>query len=305
MNIVDIESQLKYITPHTINVMERIQLDIGLNNLNNTIECDELLFWGKIAGIKADYLIAEAVFYEGKYEFPIKKFYWASNSDYKFEELPELLDQHTELINKYNSTFFSGEPAQILENLEAPAGEGEGEPPADGADDNEGEGGEGAKDLDTESEDDEVKIPPKNFTELDRLAFTVFAIENDCQVVPIGSIKLTPLHEVRKNEAFKGLTHDDALLEESYLHFRSAQTKDKKDLNQKDDAIFRPDFIESIADDQIKGSWSVQYDTTKSFVSIKSLLWPGYVAFHKLKCKLFGGVYIGDGIKNVDLPFML
>jgi radial spoke head protein 9 len=299
---VDIESQLKYITPHTLNTMERLQLDIGLTTLNNSIECDELLFWGKIKGLKSDYLIAEAVQYEGKYEFPVKEFYWASTNDYKFEKLPELLDQHTELINKYNATFFSGDAATILENLEAPAGEGEGDaPPEEPA---EGEG-DAAKDVDTESEDDEVKIPPKNFTELDRLAFTVFAIENDCQVVPIGSIKLTPLHEVRKNEAFKGLTHDDALVETSYLHFRSSQTKDKKDLNQKDDAIFRPDFVESIADDAIKGSWSVQQDTTKSAVSIKSLLWPGYVAFHKLKSKVFGGVYIGDGIKNVDLPFML
>lgn len=279
----------------------RIQLEIGLTNLNNSIECDELLYWGKITGLKADYLIAVAIFYEGKYEFPVKKFYWATNNDYKFEEMPETLDQHTEYINKYND-FFSGEPAKILENLEAPA-EGEGdEKPDDNA--NEGEGEEN-KDLDTESEDDEIKIPPKNLTELDRLAFVVLAIENDCQIVPIGSIKLTPLHEVRKNEAFKGLNDENAFLEESYLHFRSAQTKEKQDLNQKDDAIFRSDFLESIALDDIKGSWSVQPDTTRSQVIIKSLLWPGYYAYHKLKSKIFGGIYIGDGVKNSDLPFML
>ena len=155
-----------------------------MTNLNNSIECDELLFWGKITGLQADYLIAMAVFYEGKYEFPTKKFYWASSNDYKFEELPETLEQHTEYINKYND-FFTGDPTKVLENLEAPAGEGEGEAePAN--DQNEGEGEENAKDIDTESEDDEVKIPPKNMTELDRLAFVVLAIENDCQVVPIG-----------------------------------------------------------------------------------------------------------------------
>lgn len=216
--------------------------------------------------------------------------------------MPETLEQHTDLINKYND-FFTGEPAKILENLESPAGEGEGDAQPD-ANNDEGEGGEN-KDVDTESEDDEVKIPPKNMTELDRLAFVVMAIENDCQIVPIGSVKLTPLHEVRKNEAFKGLTNETAFSEESYLHFRSAQTKEKKELNQKDDAIFRPDFLESIADDDIKGSWSVQPDTTKSQVIIKSLLWPGYLAYHKLRSKIFGGVYIGDGTKNVDLPFML
>lgn len=269
--------------------------------MNNEIECDELLYWGKISGLKADYLIAMANFYEGRYEFPDKKFYWATNADYKFQEMPETLEQHGEYINKYND-FFSGESAKILESLEAPGGEGEGdEKPAETP---EGEGEEN-KDLDTESEDDEIKIPPKNLTELDRLAFVVLAIENDCQIVPIGSVKLTPLHEVRKNEAFKGLGQDCAFSEESYLHFRSAQTKEKKDLNQKDDAIFRPDFLESIAEDDIRGSWSVQPDTTRSQVIIKCLLWPGYYAYHKLNSKIYGGVYIGDGIKNSDLPFML
>jgi len=280
----------------------RIQLDIGLTNLNNSIECDELLFWGKISGLKSDYFIAVAVYYEGKYEFPVKKFYWASSNDFKFDELPETLEQHTEHINKYNS-FFSGNAQDILENLEAPAGEGDAEA-APEEDQNEGEG-ENKDLIDTESEDDEVKIPPKNLTELDRLSFVVMAIENDCQVVPVGSIKLTPLHEVRKNEAFKGLSHETAFSEQSYLHFRSAQTKEKKELNQKDDAIFRSDFLESIAQDDIKGSWSVQPDTTKTQVVIKSLLWPGYYAYHKLRSKVFGGVYIGDGTKNVDLPFML
>lgn len=276
-------------------------MEIGLTNLNNSIECDELLFWGRITGLKADYLVAVAVFYEGKYEFPVKKFYWATSNDFKFQEMPETLEQHNEHVNKYND-FFTGDPAKILENLEAPADEGEGEAKDAGA--NEGEG-DNAKEMESESEDDEVGIPPKNMTELDRLAFVVMAIENDCQIVPIGSIKLTPLHEVRKNEAFKGLTNENAFSEESYLHFRSAQTKEKKDLNQKDDAIFRPDFLESIAQDDIRGSWSVQPDTTKTQVIIKSLLWPGYYAYHKLRSKIFGGVYIGDGIKNVDLPFML
>jgi radial spoke head protein 9 len=278
-------------------------LEVGLNNLNNSLEeCDELLFWGRIQGLKSDYLIAMAVLYEGKYEFPVKKFYWASTNDFKFEELPETLPQHVEFINKYND-FFSGDPTTILEKLEEGAGEGDGEAAQEQAQD-EGEGAE-KNELDSSSEDEQQKEPPKNMTELDRLSFVVKAIENDCQIVPLGSIKLTPLHEVRKNEAFKGLCQETAFSEESYLHFRSAQTKDKKELNQKDDAIFRPDFLESIAEDDIKGSWSVQPDTTKSQVIIKSLLWPGYYSYHKLRSKIFGGVYIGDGIKNVDLPFML
>ena len=73
--------------------------------------------------------------------------------------------------------------------------------------------------LEDSSSDDEIKVPPKNFTELDRLSFTIRAIENDCQCVPLGSIKLTPLHEVRRNEAFKGLCPDTAFDLKHYIHF--------------------------------------------------------------------------------------
>jgi len=70
-----------------------------------------------------------------------------------------------------------------------------------------------------------------------------------------------------------------------------------------DDAIFRHDFLESINDDPIRGSWSIQPSTTKDSTLIKSLFWPGYFAY--LKGTIYGGVYIGTGVKNADLPFML
>ncbi len=38
------------------------------------------------------------------------------------------------------------------------------------------------------------------------MAYVVQAIENDCQLCPVGSFKLTPVHQVRRNEAFKGLS---------------------------------------------------------------------------------------------------
>lgn len=57
------------------------------------------------------------------------------------------------------------------------------------------------------SEEEEIKIPPKDLTgntsypsclntliELDRLVYVVHAIENDCNIAPIGAFKLTPTH---------------------------------------------------------------------------------------------------------------
>jgi len=58
----------------------------------------------------------------------------------------------------------------------------------------------------------DIKIPPKNFTELDRLAYVVRAVENDCSVAPVGAFKLTPTHELRYNDSFKGLALNEVAL---------------------------------------------------------------------------------------------
>jgi len=83
------------------------------------------------------------------------------------------------------------------------------------------------------SEEEEIKIPPKDLTgislsyliniiiELDRLTYVVFAIENDCAIAPVGSFKMTPNHQVRRNESFKGLNKDEAGSLNSYMHFRN------------------------------------------------------------------------------------
>lgn len=56
----------------------------------------------------------------------------------------------------------------------------------------------------------EVEEPPQDFTELDRLAYVVRAIETDCAALPIGAVKLTTSHEVRFNETYKGLSIKEA-----------------------------------------------------------------------------------------------
>jgi len=55
-----------------------------------------------------------------------------------------------------------------------------------------------------------VKPLPKNFSEIGRLAYVVRAIEIECATLPVGALKLTPSHEMRYNDNFKGLSKDDA-----------------------------------------------------------------------------------------------
>lgn len=57
----------------------------------------------------------------------------------------------------------------------------------------------------------QYELPFRGVTELDRLSHLVFSVENDCQVVPAGSCKLTPIKELKRNEAFKGLKKDECL----------------------------------------------------------------------------------------------
>ena len=74
-----------------------------------------------------------------------------------------------------------------------------------------------------------LEIPEKGVSELDRLAYVVNAIDQDCQVVPMGSFKFTPNKEVRRNEAFWGLSPEDAFNPEYYCHFRKVQNREKRD----------------------------------------------------------------------------
>jgi len=69
-----------------------------------------------------------------------------------------------------------------------------------------------------EEEEEIVKI---NLKEVDRLHYHVLAIENDCHIIPQGSMKLTPAHEVERNEAFQGLAASQAFNLDCYSHFRN------------------------------------------------------------------------------------
>lgn len=72
-----------------------------------------------------------------------------------------------------------------------------------------------------------------------------------------------------------------------------------------DKALERNDFMDSVDTDKIKGSWSLQTDESGTEITLRSMLWPGYVGYHRTNSSVFGGVYMGSGIKCHDLPFLL
>lgn len=173
-----------------------MQLEMALCQLRCSVQACEVMFWGKICGLNQDYYIAVAVTYKDQYEFPLKQFYYTlSNTPaLAFKEMPALglADAEQDLAIDTDASFFRGEPGYLLGGG-SPEGEEEETAPAEEEPEEGEEGEKKAKDSD-ESEEEEIKVPKKKLTELDRLATVVLAIENDCQLCPLGAFRMTPEH---------------------------------------------------------------------------------------------------------------
>ena len=264
-----------------LSLEERIKLMTILDQLKSDIKCDEMQFWGKIIGAEKDYYISKALYYKGSQNFPKKKYFFCS-SNFIFSELPDVQPHHIDNFDKFN-TYFIGNPDIILEKY----------------------------DLDQNKNLDEVigdtfkpKLKKKNMTETDRLSFVVRTIDHDTSVVPVGAYKMLPINEMRRNDLLEGISSEDLDKKEKYVHFRPVENNEKKDKIAMGKAVFDFDFLDSISDDPIKDSWSLHLDSTRTTCTLRNLIWPGYFAYHKANTDEYGGVYIGYGIKNNDIPFM-
>ena len=265
----------------SISIEEQIKLKTTLDQLKCDIKAEEMLFWGKILGAEKDYYIALAIYYKG-FKFPKKKFYFCSSSTFSFSELPEIQSHHLNEFSKFN-TYFIGNPDVILEKFS----------------DN--------KNININEQIGDIFKPNlklKNLTESDRLSFVVRTIEHDTSIVPLGGFKMLPINEIRRNDLFEGLSSDELDKIENYFHFRKIESQNKRDMIDMGKAVFDFSFLDCLCDDELKCGWSIQTDLAKSVSNIRSIVWPGYYAYHKSNSDLFGGVYIGFGIKNVDIPFM-
>ncbi|KAI9140145.1 radial spoke head protein 9 [Paraphysoderma sedebokerense] len=154
------------------------------------------------------------------------------------------------------------------------------------------------------TEDDKAVI-----TEETRLRAVIQLINEDVSIVPRGAYYKDATNTVQINRSFQGLSDAEVDQLSSYFHFRPNLTLEqlsKVGLNKPnfEESI---DIFESIENDHPKGIWSLQKHYANSTVTLKSLLWPGYVAFHapQASSSKFGAMYYGTGQKNLDVGFML
>lgn len=293
-----------------------------MKELHSKEKVEQLYFWGKITGETSDYYVAIGVNFTGHYEFPEKKYYYAisrtikpeqENTEegapeippilaYDFKPLPETFEYHDLDFKKNYLKPLTGDPRKIIKVYKVPEEEQEGQ--------NEGEGEEGENpnaDPDA-SEDENAKVkeePKENFTEELKLSYMIRQIDYDTSIIPEGALRLIPEHELRINKTFKGLKPEELKNKNKFLHFRPILDEKKREYIETDDAIEHFDVLDSIETDVMKGSWSIQLDPTKTICNVRSLLWPGYYAVHKANTKTYCSIYIGNGIKNSELAFMI
>jgi radial spoke head protein 9 len=122
MDILDLSASLRNLQHHGVclNPDERLQLETALQQLLNAsgeTDFEELLFWGKLTGLQADYYVAMGLVYTGRYEFASKRFYYCLSSDFQFKPFPELNDQHKDLYDSITS-LLTGNPALIHKKVE-------------------------------------------------------------------------------------------------------------------------------------------------------------------------------------------
>mmetsp|Transcript_59048 Transcript_59048/g.141025 ORF Transcript_59048/g.141025 Transcript_59048/m.141025 type:complete len:288 (-) Transcript_59048:126-989(-) len=287
MDLLEFEFGLNAIASggFVLNCQERIGLESGLTILKSQEQLDSVYFWGKLFGQTKDYYIAYSLS-DAAFEFPVKTFYFATD-EFAFQKLDKLTEEVADKVNELAlEKAFVGDPEALL----VPPVEGEGEePPAD----EEGQEGE------------PVKEEGLKLKELHRLAQVVFEIDFDTSVVPKGAYALNEDHKVVPSSDFRGLTYNKATSAEKYVHFRTPTSVNALRAMARSDIHFYADFLDPIYSDLPQNCWVVRKEPTGALVTLRSLCWPGYVAYHAPNTTKFGGLYVGYGQRCRDLPFIL
>lgn len=271
MELQDLDYGLKSIASagHTLSVQELLGLRAGLATLQCNERLERIYFWGKIFGESSDYYIAFSL-RDAEPEFPAKSFYF-SGENFSFEPMKQLTEETADLVMELAmEKVFSGKS-------DAP--------------------------LAPEFADQNQQFAA--LTEHDRLAQVVLEIDFDSAAAPRGAFALNEAHMVVPNSDFRGLGLKEASSLNSYVHFRPPTSVQALRVLTASDSAFFGDFLDPLANDLPKGCWSIREDSSVMCVTLRSLVWPGYVAYNIPGTNRFGGLYFGYGKKCRDLPFIL
>ncbi|XP_069118503.1 radial spoke head protein 9 homolog [Argopecten irradians] len=253
---------------------QKAALQTSLVILQSQNKFNKVYLWGKILGVKDDYFIAQGV---SRDEMIDKKTFYSKDC-VNWGLLPPATKAMRDQ-SKLAKGRFTGDPSYEFEHTETKkVGEGD----------------------DAQEEEETISIK-----EEDRLSSVIADIDEDVKIVPRGAFVQTPTGEVISNRSFEGLIVSEAAKLCSYMHFREPKLLPEKSLLQKANMDKSIDFMDHLEEDIPKGAWSLQFERGSGLVTLRSLLWQGYVFYHIPGCRKYGSIYVGTGEKNLDLPFML
>uniref|UniRef100_A0A8C4RNK8 Radial spoke head protein 9 homolog n=1 Tax=Erpetoichthys calabaricus TaxID=27687 RepID=A0A8C4RNK8_ERPCA len=251
---------------------QKSALQASMVILQKEYKFDQVLFWGKILGIRADYFILKGL---GANELNDKAFLYSFNCIEWFL-LPPVSEDFVQNVTSVKGLFV-GDLSFEYEYKDT-----------------------GMVDEEhTNPEDVTVHI-----NEEVRLVAVIALIEREAAVVPRGAYIKDSQGFITVNRMFEGLSMKEAKKLDSYLHFSNPVNQVKGSLLLKADYDPSIDFLNSLEDDKPKGSWVLQFQKGNSVVLLRSLLWLGLSFYHFLSTLNHGYVYVGTGQKNLDFPFM-
>lgn len=226
-------------------------------------------YWGQLYAVDADYHIAVGI---NKDALLDRKYYYTT--DFKFWGLLPKAKKKYKHLSLLASYPFRGDPSIKIKVLD-------------------------------ESLEDNNPDKCQIMKEENRLAATISNINEEAEICARGQILKQPDETVVINPNFYGLTGSEAKQLKSYLHIRIPQHRWNTNLLTRQDYNYSMDFLDSIDQDIPNGCWNLSLEQNGSVAYLKSLYWPGMMYFHKVKTPDAGFLYVGNGRKNFDVPFLL
>lgn len=301
----------------SLSIEQRSAMELSLETLRKNYRFKKVVFWGRIKAHQRDYYIAQG--YEGDLLTSKKSF--VSQSLTKWAQLPEVNEQQKARAKTLHAMFTGDLSYEYVFKEEVQPWEPEKTKKvnSDGEEEVSEDEFEEEPEIDPETQLNEDPLGGKYLpvvkrrkrvrkyplTEEVRLAAVVARIDADTSVVPRGAFLVDQADNVYQNARFEGLSTTEAGNLSFYLHLRKPVVLPKKPLHERYHANLLMDFLDRLADDVPKGAWALQFSETGKKATLRSLVWPGYFAYHVPGTNKFGGVYVGTGQANPDFGFMI
>lgn len=275
MNINSLLNTVDYLGPYGIvlTLEESIILHNSLLILQNENHFRNVFYWGKIYSINTDYYIAYGYIKDAL----LGHVYYYSQNMTDWMLLPPPTE-NAKMLTKIVTTNFFGDPTLVIDVL--------------------------CEKYDMTLDKKYPNNTTRPLKEEDRLSATIFFINEDARIVPRGGLFKRPDAVVVENLSFEGLDEMDAQEQASYLHFRGAKNKWNTNLLTRKDYNYAMDFLDTVDMDIPKCCWTVQICEGRIAI-VRSLYWPGLVFYQVINEPYYGCLYIGNGKKNLDIPFAL